>query len=90
MESPFLEEKKSESNLSTKEEKIHSSKPKKRFEPIEEKPEIKKVEKIRPEDMIYGGTDDDGEAYYYDPEDEEGEPFRIEDGRKVFYDDEEE
>ncbi|MBR6487474.1 MAG: hypothetical protein IKT20_01060 [Clostridiales bacterium] len=41
---------------------------------------------IRPEDMEYGGVDAAGDTYYYDPDDDEGEPFKIVDGKKVFYD----
>ena len=61
---------------------------------VEEKPALTMVEKpqrrkvIRPEDMEYGGKDNGGYNYYWDPNDPKDEPFRIKDGKKVFYPDE--
>lgn len=73
-------------------------------ERVEEKPQEKIEEKkqaqdvvfekpvrkrgIRPEDMEYGGKDKGGFDYYWDPNDPKDEPFRIKDGKKVFYPDE--
>lgn len=43
-------------------------------------------DRIDPEKMIYQGEDNLGSPYYTDPDDPDQEPFRIEDGKKVFYD----
>ncbi len=40
---------------------------------------------VKPDEMEYGG-EWHGEKYYYDPSDPEGKPFRIEEGKKVFWD----
>lgn len=58
---------------------------------VEEVPSFTKIEKpvrrkiIRPEDMEYGGKDNGGYDFYWDPNDPKDEPFRIKDGKKVFY-----
>ena len=64
----------------------------------EEKPEPEEVvepvkeekaasdEPVDPEKMIYQGEDSLGDPYYTDPDDPDQEPFRIENGKKVFYD----
>lgn len=52
-------------------------------EPDEQDDEEKPV---NPDDMLYQGEDNLGDPYYIDPNDPEMEPFRIIDGRKVFYD----
>lgn len=41
---------------------------------------------VRPEDMEYQGEDNLGDPYYTDPSDPTNEPFRIINGKKVFYD----
>lgn len=52
----------------------------------EEKPMQPKKTGIDPKDMVYGGKDTKGIDYYFDDNSKEPDrPFRIKDGKKVFY-----
>ena len=97
-EAPAIELPKPDTTISADTDKVVTVKPqetsmenKKVQDVVEKVPSFTQVEKpqrrkvIRPEDMEYGGKDNGGFDYYWDPNDPKDEPFRIKDGKKVFY-----